>query len=590
MKPFSPRRRLLRVGMVMLAMAVSASACGLSSSARSSIKAASAGSAATVGGTAGAAGTAAQPGSAADTSGSGAVADPGAAVGAPVAGVPGVATDSGGAPVTSGGGAPVPVGGVPVAGGAPVAVGGSRPGGTQPGTAATTATKPGTTAATKPGTSPTKSGTTAAKPGTTAAKPGGGTTGGGTAAGTTNSASCSTANGNATGITATDINIGLHAPLTGTGTPFPVNSFDEGSKIFWRDPAHKVCGRTVNLEFQDDTYTPDGANRVCTAFAANKFLVLGGAGTDQIQACATNSDMTRGGVPYLSAGVTENGLTSLSNYFAASLTYRQQGNLLVTAARQNNFLNVAPNTVDNADTGGGKAQWAIIAGKPDNFGDAVTGITTALNAAGIKYHVIRVTNTGNYQAEATSNGQSLALAGYKVVYDLTAPGYWVFLTSAFYTQSPTGNGVFWTGPGVSFTDFLLAQDTCGGSKNAINGQAYYLAPNTGLDRATADFKAGAAADKQPGDDIQWGLWGLNQAVFNALNTAAQTGLTRQNFIAALQRSAFPVNPSYTPLAFNGSHFGGTGAYVQRINCGKAEPGQNQNGTWDTVGGDYLHAQ
>ena len=33
-------------------------------------------------------------------------------------------------------------------------------------------------------------------------------------------------------------------------------------------------------------------------------------------------------VPYLSAGVTDNGLTGLSNYFAVSLTYKQQGTLV----------------------------------------------------------------------------------------------------------------------------------------------------------------------------------------------------------------------------------------------------------------------
>jgi hypothetical protein len=32
-------------------------------------------------------------------------------------------------------------------------------------------------------------------------------------------------NGDTTGITKSTINIGLHAPLTGTGTPFPTESF-----------------------------------------------------------------------------------------------------------------------------------------------------------------------------------------------------------------------------------------------------------------------------------------------------------------------------------------------------------------------------
>jgi hypothetical protein len=40
-------------------------------------------------------------------------------------------------------------------------------------------------------------------------------------------------------------------------------------------------------------------------------------------------------------------------------------------------------------------------------------------------------------------------------------------------------------------------------------------------------------------------------------------------------------------AHHGGHFGGTGAWVQRVNCGETEPNQNQNGAWDTVGSTYL---
>ncbi len=580
--PLARRRRLLRVGVGALAVAVLATACGLSDTARSSIKA---GSGSAIGSTAGQQ-VAGGAGQAAQDAGAGAATDPNAAAAGGDTTSGGTAPDPNAAPgaVTGGGGAAVP-------GAAPAVVSGG--GGTSSGTV------PGAPAA---GGTPAKAGSTTAKASTKATATTKATTkapaktaapvkaGGPVAAGPApaTSAACSTAGGDATGITATDINIGLHAPLTGTGTPFPNSSFVEGSKIFWKNPAHKVCGRNVNIDFEDDTYTPDGANKVCSAFASTKFLVLGGAGTDQIQACATNTDMTRAGVPYLSAGVTENGLTGLGNYFAGSLTYRQQGPLLVTAANQNGYAKPAA-SIDNADNGG-KAQWAIVTGASGNFTDARDGITKALDAAGIKYKVFPVDQSGNYQAAATQLGTTLALSGYKSVYTLTAPGYWVYMIGGFYGQSPTGNGVAWTGPGVSFSDFLVAQLVCSGSKNQISGHAYYLAPNTGLDRATAEFKSDAAADGQAGDDIQWGLYGLDQSVFNALNATAKTGLTRQNFIAALQQQSFAVNGSYAPIAFNGSHFGGTGAYVQQVDCSKGEPGQNQAGTWNTVGSDYLKLQ
>ncbi len=573
--PLARRRRLLRVGVGALAVAVLATACGLSDTARSSIKA---GSGSAIGSTAGQQ-VAGGAGQAAQDAGAGAATDPNAAAAGGDTTSGGTAPDPNAAPgaVTGGGSAAVP-------GAAPAVVSGG--GGTSSGTV------PGAPAA---GGTPAKAGSTTAKASTKATATTKATTkapaktaapvkaGGPVAAAPApaTSAACSTAGGDATGITATDINIGLHAPLTGTGTPFPNSSFVEGSKIFWKNPAHKVCGRNVNIDFEDDTYTPDGANKVCRAFATTKFLVLGGAGTDQIQACATNSDMTRNGVPYISAGVTENGLTGLANYFAASLTYRQQGNMLVTAAKQNGYATPAPSTDGS--------QWAIVTADTGNFTDARDGITQALDAAGIKYTVFKESQNGDYTATAAQLGQQLALRNYKTVYTLAAPGFWVKMIGGFYTQSPTGGGVTWTGPGVSFSDFLVAQLVCSGSKNMISGHAFYLAPNTGLDRATSEFKADASADGQAGDDIQWGLYGLDQSVYAALTETAKTGLTRQNFIASLQRQSLTVNGSYAPIAFNG-HFGGTGAYVQKVDCGPTEPGQNQPGTWTTVGTDYLKLQ
>jgi hypothetical protein len=102
--------------------------------------------------------------------------------------------------------------------------------------------------------------------------------------------------------------------------------------------------------------------------------VVGGAGTDQIQACAQQPKIQRGGVPYLSAGVTEAGLGNLKNYFATSLTYKQQGPLVVKMARDNGFL---------------QGQWAVVATEGANFQDAVDGIKGALGQAGVKFKEIR---------------------------------------------------------------------------------------------------------------------------------------------------------------------------------------------------------
>jgi hypothetical protein len=107
---------------------------------------------------------------------------------------------------------------------------------------------------------------------------------------------CSTLGQNVPGITPTEIRIGVHAPQTGTGAPLPP-SFADGVQVYWKNPAHKVCGRTVVIDFQDDKYTPQTARDVCGPMSRRDFLVIGAAGTDQIQSCATMPDIAGKGVP-----------------------------------------------------------------------------------------------------------------------------------------------------------------------------------------------------------------------------------------------------------------------------------------------------
>jgi hypothetical protein len=334
------------------------------------------------------------------------------------------------------------------------------------------------------------------------------------------------------------------------------------------------------VDFQDDKYTPSGARAVCSDFAKHTFLAIGGGGTDQIQACATTPDIQRTGTPYLSAGVTTNGLTSLSNYFAVSLTYEQQGVLVLRNALAQNIANHGASKV-LADKGGKRAIWAIVTGNSKNFDGATVGMQRALDGAGIPYKTYRVDQNGNYQAQATQFGSSLALNGFKTIFVDAAPGYFVFMTGGFYNS---GGGADWVGPGVTYTEVTVAQYICTGTQNAINGHAWFLAPAPGIDHATADFKR---AYKNNYDDIEWTLWGLSNAVWTLLRDASGN-LTRQNFIASTTRAVVPGGV-YPPLDYlhRGGHFGGTGAWVQRVNCGKTEPDQRQAGWWDTIGSSYL---
>ena len=409
-----------------------------------------------------------------------------------------------------------------------------------------------------------------------------GSTGGSTSQPATGSACGTPTGGDTTGITATKINIGLHAPLTGTGTPFPNSSFKAGAGTFWAQPGHTVCGRQVQVEFQNDTYTPAGARNVCSQMAKRDFFVVGGGGTDQIQACATDPDIQRGQVPYLSAGVTDNGLTSLSNYFAVSLTYAQQGSLVLQNAKNQGIANPSASKVASDNIKGKNATWAIVTGASPNFAGARDGIAKALTAAGIPYKNYPVDQNGNYQAAATQFGQQLALNGFRTIFVDAAPGYFVFMTGGYYGANV--GAANWVGPGVTYTEVTVAQYICSSSKDAINGHAYFLSPAPGLDHASADFKK---AYNNSYDDIEWALWGLSETLWNLLKDAS-ANLTRENFIASSEHAKIPASV-YPPVDFasHGGHFGGTGAWVQKVNCNKTEPNQNQPGAWDTVGNSFL---
>ena len=210
-------------------------------------------------------------------------------------------------------------------------------------------------------------------------------------------------------------------------------------------------------------------------------------------------------------------------------------------------------------------------------------LTAALDAAGITYKVIRVDQSGNYDAAAAAQGQSLALRNYHTIFVDAAPGYFVFMAAGYYKQNPLGDAT-WAGPGITFTEVTVAQLACTTTTGLINDKAYFLAPGPGLDRATPDFIAAAkAANGGKYDDIMWSLWGLSQSIHQMLTKTSAVGpLTREGFLKNLSGSTIP-NGIYSPLDYRSSHFGGTGAWLQRLTCRQSEPGQSQSGSWVTIG-------
>ncbi len=447
------------------------------------------------------------------------------------------------------GGAPVP--GV-VSGGGSGSTGSTGSTGT---TGTTSGAKPGTTTAAKPGTTTTTTTTTTKKPTTTTStKPGStGTTGSTGGTGTaTGPGAAPVAGGSRIGIddAAKVIHITLHTPITGAA-PVPQAAFtDDSVNLFWKDPAHNVFGYKVVADVKDDTYNPTQARVVCEDASRRSFIVIGGAGTDQIQACATDPVLAQSRTPYLSGGVTTNGLSGLSNYFAYSATYRDQSPAVANLAK-----------LQNADL----SRCAIVATETSNFDDAAQSAEAAFRAAGCKdLKVFRTDKSGSLQAGSQA-GATVGSYNPTTAYVDMAPTFWIGMLSG-YTGIPANPQ--WVGPGVTMGINTVARTACGASKAALN--AAFLSPSPGLEREPAAFAATPGVSSDPTiRDLQMQIYGASEIFYRAFTSVGSlAALTRENFINALPRfrtSGLSVFPT-VDFPAGGGHFGGQGAWGLKADC------------------------
>jgi branched-chain amino acid transport system substrate-binding protein len=424
--------------------------------------------------------------------------------------------------LTSARGGVVAPGEAALGGGDPGTVGGPSapgtvPGGPVPGGKAGSGATPG--AGGQPGTG----GGSAGQPGT-----GGGGGGGGTPSGP----------GTKIGVSAKEIRIGIHAPISGA-SPLPAEAFRSGANLYWKNKT--VFGRKVVVEVMDDQYKPSVARQVCGQMAERDFIVIGGAGTDQIQSCGTSQELARTNTPYLSAGVTTNGLTNRPNYFAFTLTYAQQGPVVVKLAKSR---------------GASMSKWAIVASATPNFDDAVSAIKGALGGTPTK--VFRTPKDGN-ESDAANLARDLAAYGAPTVYFLTAPKFWIYTVgsaSSLFSYNP-----HYVGPGVSMGVNQVASAVCA---TANKTTASYLAPYMGLDREPREFAAAGPSSKPEERDIHLTLYGLSEVLHKAL-LKTNGNLTRENFIAQIARASYG-NVVFPPVRFGGGHFGGTAAWGLKLDC------------------------
>jgi hypothetical protein len=339
----------------------------------------------------------------------------------------------------------------------------------------------------------------------------------------------------------------------------PLQAFATGAKLFWEN--HKVFGRSVVVEFMDDEYNASHARSVCEQLSRQTFLVVGGAGTDQIQACATDPLLAETHTPYLSAGVTTNGLTGLFNYFAMTQTYPAQTPEVWSMANQ----------LFSSDASG---KWAIVTEDTPNFNDVTSAMAAVLGQHNISYTVIRTPKVFQQSDADTAVSKAEAFTGRTggTVFVDVDPNFWIDMVNsaarALYQPA-------WVGPGLTNGENLVAEPVCGEQANV---QAAFLSPFPGLDHQPSGFtdENNPAPDTAPNErDIEMDIYGTNEAIYYMLESLGSIqNLTRDNFIRAMRN--FSAASSYSApggllhvlpsIAYRGGHFGGTGMWIEKLDC------------------------
>jgi branched-chain amino acid transport system substrate-binding protein len=346
--------------------------------------------------------------------------------------------------------------------------------------------------------------------------------------------------------------LGIHAPQTGAA-PIPLQAFATGAKLFWEN--HTVFGHQVVMNFADDQYNPSVARQVCESMSRQDLLVIGGAGTDQIQACATDPVLAGTHTPYFSAGVTTNGLNGLPYYFAISQTYAAQSSNVFTMTNQ----------LYGADA---NAKWAIVTENTPNFNDTTQAMEQILKSKGIAYCEVRPPK--NYSdSDVSSTTSQAASCGAKVVYLDVDPNFWIAMVRDASASLFTPD---WVGPGITNGEDLVATPVCGEQPSI---KAAFLSPFMGLDRQPSDF---TSESNPPPDtpaaerDIELLIYGVSQVVYNAmLSVGSFANLTRDNLNAAMAKFSANYGQQLTVLpnvnmAAGQGHFGGTGMWELQLSC------------------------
>jgi branched-chain amino acid transport system substrate-binding protein len=349
-----------------------------------------------------------------------------------------------------------------------------------------------------------------------------------------------------TGVTATEIVIGVHAPLTGAA-PIPVDTVDKARDLYWKWVRDRggIHGRNVRIVFRDDQYNPTRAVQVCREMVEQeRVFILLGLGADQVAPCARYA--TGKGVPYLSLGGSEVGLDQLKTYFAVSMSYPAQSPMMARLIK-----------------GTGKTKVGIVVSNTSNFDDTHRSIVTAVRAAGLQIVRNSRLNKNADQGQALAEANALRQAGAEVVYVMVSPS--VFLNLAHAGQGQAYNPQ-WVGPGLSAGVNLIAEFGCPSVRSAK-----FLSPFPQLDvidRFDPEYRVAYRQynNGEEADDLGLIGWGLAK-VLHQMFLATGPDLGRARFMAALESGREFTSNVLPPLRYGpGRHFGASQAHLLEADC------------------------
>jgi branched-chain amino acid transport system substrate-binding protein len=348
-----------------------------------------------------------------------------------------------------------------------------------------------------------------------------------------------------TGVSDTEIVIGIHAPLTGAA-PVPQDSLDKAKGLYWRFLAERggVFGRNVRVVFRDDQYNPSRAAQVCREMVEKeRVFLLMGLGADQVLPCARYAGQA--GVPYFATGGQEEGLTELPTFFNVSMSFPQQAPMVAQLVKQS-----------------GKTKVGIVVMNTPNYNDTFRAFNVAAREAGLQ--VVRASRISKQatQSETLAEANALRMAGAESVMVLAAP--LVFLNLAHSAQGQAYNPL-WVGPGVSNGLNLVAEFGC-----PSIGAARFLSPFPQLDvidRLDPDYRqVYRRYNGEEADDLGLAVWGVDKTLHRFFE-AAGPDLTRQRFLATLQSGREFAGGIFPPVRYGpGIRFGARHAHVLEADC------------------------